>query len=55
MKKPCKSALPHFVLYDRGDIGIRVAGMNDNRQPALPGGRDMGAETFAATARGVLS
>src|ERR1700731_1499129 len=44
MKKALKSALPHFVLQDRGEVGVRVAGMNDDGQPAVPGGGDMGAE-----------
>ena len=39
-----ESALPHFVLQDRGDILIRIAGMDDERQSALPRGRDMGAK-----------
>jgi len=42
-------------LQDRGDIGVGVAGMNDDWEPALPGGRDVGAETRAAMSRGVLS
>ena len=44
MEKACESALPHFVAQDRGDIGVGVTRMDDDGQPALPGGRDMGAE-----------
>jgi len=42
-------------LQDRGDIGVGVAGMNDDWEPALPGGRDVGAENPCGNVRGVLS
>src|SRR5438132_1156405 len=33
-----------FLLQDAGDLGIRLAGMNDQWQPARPGRRDVGPE-----------
>src|SRR5450631_3509777 len=44
MEKALKGTLPHFILQDRRDIGICVTRMDDDRQAALPGSRDMGAE-----------
>src|SRR5450759_4382274 len=44
MEQALKGALPHFVLQDRANVRVRVAGMNDDWEPAFTGCRDMGAE-----------
>ena len=44
MQDGLEGALPHFLLEDRDHVLVGVAGMDDERQPGLARGRDMGAE-----------
>ncbi len=39
-----EGALPHFLLEDPRHVGVRVARMDDERQPGRPRRRDVSAE-----------